>query len=115
MYFLKLTQKPCVYLIMKLQVTKVSIIQSSKIVTLLYALFGMIYVPLGILGLAFGEDKDKIGAVFLILGPLWTSIIGFVFFAFSGALYNFLAKWVGGFEVHMADVTEPGSFDSKGE
>ncbi|MDG1891282.1 MAG: hypothetical protein P8L18_08220 [Verrucomicrobiota bacterium] len=101
---------------MKLQVTKFSIIQSSKIVTLLYALFGMIYVPLGILGLVFGEEpKDKIGAVFLILGPLWSSILGFVFFAFLGALYNFLAKWVGGIEVHMTDVTEPGSFDSKGE
>ncbi len=36
--------------------------------------------------------------------PLLMGIFGFIFFALFAAVYNLLAKWLGGFEVVVSDI-----------
>ena len=91
---------------MKKQITRISILQSSKIVTALYALIGLIYTLIGILMLAFGGEEPamKVIAIIYILAPLWMVILGFIFFAIFAAIYNLLAKRLGGIEFEVTDV-----------
>ena len=67
--------------------------------TVLSALSGfictLIGTPLFVLG---GEE---LLAIICILGPMWYEILGFVFFV---AIYNLLAKKLGGFEFAVTDV-----------
>lgn len=89
---------------MKKQLTRVSILQSSKIVTALYLLLGFIYTAIGIPMVVFGDDKFRIIGIVYILMPIVMAIFGFIFFVIFAALYNLLAKWLGGIEVEVKDV-----------
>ena len=91
---------------MKKQLIRISILQSSKIMTALYVLMGFIYTLIGIPMIVFGTGAvQKIGFLYL-LGPVFMGIFGFVFFVIFAALYNALAAWLGGFEVEIKDVAD---------
>ena len=90
---------------MKKQLSRISILQSSKIATALYVLMGFIYTLIGIPMLIFGGEKLKIVAIIYILMPIIMAIFGFVFFVIFAAIYNLLAKWLGGIEVEVKDIT----------
>jgi hypothetical protein len=70
----------------------------------LYVLMGFIYTLIGIPILIFGNEKLKVLAIIYILMPIIMAIIGFVFFVIFAAIYNLLAKWLGGIEVEVTDV-----------
>ena len=89
---------------MKKQITRISVLQSSKIVVALYALMGFLYTLVGILMLAFGGEGMRVMAIAYIAMPLIMAVLGWVFFAIFAALYNLLAKWLGGIEVEVNDV-----------
>ena len=89
---------------MKKQLTRISILQSSKIVTVLYVLMGFIYTLVGIPMLMFGGEHLKVVAIIYILMPVIMAILGFVFFAIFAALYNLVAKWLGGIEVEVKTI-----------
>ena len=91
---------------MKHQITRISILQSRKIATALYALIGLIYTLIGILMLAFGGEETamKVIAIIYILAPVWMAILGFIFFAIFAAIYNLFAKGLGGIEFEVTDV-----------
>ena len=67
---------------MKKQVIRISVLQSSKIVTALYILMGFIYTLIGIPMIIFGGKQFQI----------------------IGNIYNLLAGWLGGFEVEIKDI-----------
>jgi hypothetical protein len=90
---------------MKKQLSRISILQSSKITTALYVLMGFIYTAIGIAILVFGGDKLKVIAIIYILMPIVMGILGFIFFVIFAAIYNLLAKWLGGIEVEVKDIT----------
>jgi len=90
---------------MKKQLIRISILQSSKIATALYVLMGFIYAAIGIPMLIFGNEKLKILAIIYILMPIIMAIFGFIFFVIFAAIYNLLAKWFGGIEVEVKDIT----------
>ena len=73
--------------------------------TALYVLIGFIYTPVGIAMIAFGNNPimKKIG-FFYTLGPIIMGIFGFVFFVIFAAVYNGLAKWLGGVEVEVKNI-----------
>ncbi|MBT3616193.1 MAG: hypothetical protein HN524_09440 [Verrucomicrobia bacterium] len=50
-----------------------------------------------------GEEL-KLLAIICILGPMWYAILGFVSFVIFVAIYNLLAKKLGGFEFEVTDV-----------
>ncbi len=89
---------------MKKQVTRISILQSSKIVTALYVLMGFIYTLIGIPMMIFGGTQARLIGIFYTLAPIFIAIFGFVFFVIFAAIYNYLAQWLGGIEFELKDI-----------
>jgi hypothetical protein len=89
---------------MKKQITRISILQSSKIATALYCLFGFIYTLVGIPMLLFGSKQLQIMGIIYLFMPIAMAILGSVFFVIFAAIYNLLATLLGGFEVEITDV-----------
>lgn len=91
---------------MKKQITRISILQSSKITTALYGLMGFIYTLIGIPMVIFGNDKLKIIGIVYMFMPIVMAVLGFVFFVIFAAIYNLLAGLLGGMEFETTDVSE---------
>jgi len=91
---------------MKKQLIRISILQSSKIMTALYVLMGFIYTLIGIPMLVFGGDKLRIIGILYLLMPIILGIFGFIFFVIFAAVYNGLAQWLGGVEVEIKDIDQ---------
>ncbi len=89
---------------MKKQITRISILQSSKILVALYVLFGFVYTLIGIPLIIFGGKEMMIMGVIYAAMPVLMGIFGFIFFALFAAIYNLLAKWLGGVEVVVSDI-----------
>ena len=89
---------------MKKQIIRVSVLQSSKVMTALYVLMGFIYTPIGIGMMIFGNPTMKKIGFFYALGPIFMGVFGFIFFVIFAAIYNLLAKWLGGFEVEIKNI-----------
>jgi hypothetical protein len=87
-------------------VTRISVVQSSKIVAALYFLYGGFYTVAGVFMLIFREGEAKVAGIFLLFMPLLSGVMGFVFCALSCWVYNMLAKVVGGFEFELDEVGE---------
>ncbi len=66
---------------------------------------GFIYTVIGIPMLIFGGEKLKVIAIIYILMPIVMAAFGFIFFVIFAAIYNLLAKWLGGIEVEVKDIT----------
>jgi hypothetical protein len=89
---------------MKKQLYRISILQSSKIMTALYVLLGFIYTLIAIPMIVFGSPPIRImGFVYLFM-PIFMGIFGFVFFIIFAAVYNWLAGWLGGVEVEIKNI-----------
>jgi hypothetical protein len=93
---------------MKKQITSISILQSSKIMTALYFLMGLIYTLIGIPMFIFGHGQMRIIGVVYLFGPVFMAILGFVFFVIFAAIYNLLAAWLGGFEFEVKEAEAEG-------
>ncbi|MDB6028287.1 MAG: hypothetical protein JWM68_4510 [Verrucomicrobiales bacterium] len=91
---------------MKKQMISISILQSSKIMTAMYVLMGLIYTVIGVPMIIFGGDKLRIMGIIYLAMPVIMGVFGFVFFVIFAAIYNFLAKWLGGIEVEVKDVDQ---------
>ena len=89
---------------MKKQIVRISILQSSKILTALYVLMGFIYTLIGIPMIIFGPKPLKIIGIIYLFGPVFMGLLGFVFFAIFAAIYNLLAQLLGGIEVEIKNV-----------
>jgi uncharacterized Tic20 family protein len=89
---------------MKKQLTRISVLQSSKIMTALYFLMGFIYTLIGIPMAIFGSGHIRIIGIVYSFGPILFGVIGFVCFIIFAALYNVLAKWLGGVEIEVSTV-----------
>ncbi len=89
---------------MKKQIVRISILQSGKIVAVLYGLFGLIYTLIGIPMIIFGEDKTRVIGIVYCFMPVLAVVLGFVFFAAFAAIYNLLTPRLGGIEVEVASV-----------
>ncbi len=89
---------------MKKQLIRISILQSSKIMTALYVVMGFIYTLIGVPMVLFGSKQFKIIGIIYVLMPVIMAILGFVFFVIFAALYNLLAKSLGGFEVEIKNI-----------
>jgi len=89
---------------MKKQLVHISILQSSKIMTALYVFTGFIYTLIGLPMVVFGGDKLRIIGIVYLFMPVLLGIFGFIFFVIFAAVYNGLAKFLGGFEVEIKDI-----------
>lgn len=83
---------------MKKQITRISVLQTSKVVALFYSLVSLIYTIIGIFMVALGSGQMKIVGIIYILMPVIAITAGFVMMLICCWLYNVVAKWVGGVE-----------------
>lgn len=94
---------------------RIAPLQLGKMMGMLYGLMGLIFLPFfflaGLLG-AFAQhasnDASGAGAAaagimvgFGIFMPVMYAVFGFVFGVISAALYNLIARWIGGIEVEV--------------
>jgi hypothetical protein len=89
---------------MKKQLIRISILQSSKILTALYVLMGFIYSFIAIPMIIFGTPPLRIMGLVYLFMPIIMGIFGFIFFVIFAAIYNVLAGWLGGIEVEVRNV-----------
>ena len=88
---------------MKKQITRISVLQSSKIMTALYVLFGFIYTLIGIPMVLFGNAELRVMGIVYCFMPVVLGIFGFLFFLLFAAAYNGLATWLGGVELELSE------------
>jgi hypothetical protein len=86
---------------MKKQITRFSIFQTSKVLSLMFI------IPFAILAFSFGiflilDGKPREGLSIIIM-PFFSVIILFIYNAIILALYNFAAKYFGGIEIELND------------
>ena len=70
----------------------------------MYVVLGLIYTLIGIPMVVFGGKQTHIIGIVYLFMPIVMAICGFIFFVISSAVYNLLAKWLGGFEFEVTDV-----------
>ncbi len=88
---------------MKKQITHISVVQTSKVLALLYTLISLIYTFVGIPMAIFGSGKVRLVGIVYIFMPVVMLVIGFVMLLLCCWLYNVVANWVGGIEVTVED------------
>ena len=99
-------------------IKSVGVLSVAKIMGALYAILGLIAMPLLLLiGLA-GSMMPKqggqnpfagAGMLFALFAPIFYGVLGLIFGALGAFLYNLLAKWIGGIELHLQSSTTPAS------
>jgi len=88
---------------MSKQITRVAVLQNSKVIALLYTLMSLIYTVIGVFMLVLGSGEIKFLAIFYIIMPVFTLIFGFLMMLLCCWLYNVVAGWVGGIEVTVEE------------
>lgn len=88
---------------MKKQITRVSVLQTSKVVTILYALMSLLYSVIGLFMVLFGSGEIRVMGFIYLFMPVLMAVLGFIMMLLCCWLYNVVAKWVGGVEFTVAD------------
>ena len=86
---------------MSQQIRRFGIGQTAKVVGALYGLLGLIFVPFFLVAVAMSPDEAGFGMGLAISFPIIYAVIGFIGTALACAIYNFVARFVGGIEVEM--------------
>ena len=89
---------------MKMQLTRISVLQSSKIIIVLNAIMGFIYTLIGVPMILFGNRQFRMMGIVYALMPLIMALVTFIFFTLIASLYNLLAKRLGGIEFEIKNV-----------
>jgi hypothetical protein len=85
------------------QIRRFGVVQTAKVVAVLYALMGLLFAPLVLLTTLFTPRESGLGPGFALALPVLYGLVGFVFTAIACAIYNLVAGWVGGIEVELDD------------
>ena len=88
---------------MRTQIKRISIMQTSKVIAIIYPIFGLIHTMIGIWMLTSPEQPNWLGMLFLFI-PIIIGIFGFIFSIIGCLLYNLIASKVGGVEFILEDV-----------
>jgi hypothetical protein len=100
------------------RIKRIAPLQAGKMLGVLYACMGVIFIPVfvlaGVAG-AFAQQSQQVQAAggpsaavfaalmfgFGIFMPVFYGIFGFIFGVISAAIYNLIARWIGGIEVEV--------------
>ena len=81
---------------MKRRITRLTVLQTGKLLAVLYGFLSMVILPFLLIAMLFGGAKAVAPMlVMLVLYP----ILGFIGGVIMAALYNLASKWIGGLEV----------------
>ena len=95
---------------MRKQLTYVAPLKAGIVLAVLYGILSLIAVPFLLLGALFGAKAEGMGAAlfgvgFAIAVPVLYAVAGFLAGVIVAALYNLIARWAGGFEFEVRDVS----------
>jgi len=83
------------------QIRRFGVGQTAKVVAVLYAIMGLIIVPIFPIASMLSPNKSQFGTGFALALLIIYGVVGFIFTAIGCALYNFVAGLVGGIEVEL--------------
>jgi hypothetical protein len=103
---------------MKRRIKRITPLQAGKVLGVLYGCMGLIFLPLFALAAlagAFAQSAQHaqggleapaalVGGMMLgfgIMMPIFYAVFGFIFGVISAAIYNLIARWIGGIEVEV--------------
>lgn len=86
---------------MKYRVTRLSVHQTSKTMAFLYAVFGLVFLPIGVLVSLLAPQQEGPGLAFWLIFPVLYGVVGYMFIAIGCALYNVIAGFAGGVEATL--------------
>ena len=100
---------------MKIQIKNVSIVQTSKVVAFLYAVFGLLFIPCGcfvtLIGAGAEEPQLTLTGIMYLIFPIIYLIFGFIGTAILAWVYNLISDRTGGIEFELEDVDGVGILD----
>jgi hypothetical protein len=105
---------------MKKRISELSVLQTGIVLGALYAAFGLVmlvvFLPLGLIMAITGAVSDAeapgliggVGMVFMgVFFPVFYGVVGFIGGLLLALIYNLIAKYTGGLEITLSDVTTP--------
>jgi hypothetical protein len=87
------------------QIRRFGVLQTAKVLGVLYALAGLLLAPFFALAALLGADASPLGVVFALFLPALYGVLGFIMTAIGAAIYNAIAGWIGGIEIDLTDST----------
>jgi len=87
---------------MKKQIKQFSILQTSKVLAILYGVIAVIFVPFLLIP-GLGNEGNGSMVAFAVAAPFLYAVLGFLFTALFCWTYNILAKYIGGIEFTLDD------------
>lgn len=91
---------------MKTQIKKFTYLQNAKVLAGLYFFMGLLYVPFGLIVFMTAEGQEKYSAIVFVVMPLIMPVFSFIFVPIACAIYNFVARHLGGIEFIQEQVEE---------
>lgn len=92
---------------MKKQITRISPLQTAKVMAVLYLVISVPLILLMSLAMLIGPGpRPPFFSGALIIMPLVYALAGFAFSLAGAWIYNLVAGWIGGIEVTVSDVSE---------
>ena len=91
---------------MRTQIVRFSYLQNTKLAVIFYFLLGFIYVPIGLVVMLLGPEDQRLGGLLFLIMPVLLAIFGSIFVPISIAVYNVIAKLVGGIEYTTAEAQD---------
>jgi hypothetical protein len=82
------------------RIQKFGVGQTAKVLGVLYAIMGALFIPFMLLASMYGEGFG-FGFGFALLFPVIYGVFGFIFTAIGCLFYNIVAGWVGGIEIEL--------------
>jgi len=95
---------------MKTQITKVSIFQNAKFLSVLYIPIGLFYALIGLVFIATGLDYLIFTGIIFLLAPIWLTAIMYMMIAIFAVIYNFVASKIGGIEFELTEIPDNKEF-----
>ena len=90
------------------RIKRIAPLQLGVMLAVLYGIISIIIIPFLMLALAMPAAAGRrptgmmaLGMGFVIVLPFIYAALGFVFGVISAAIYNLVAKWIGGIEVEV--------------
>ena len=88
---------------MSQQIRRFGVFQTAKVIGTLYALLGLVFVPIFLIISMVTPKQEGMGAGLALALPILYGVFGFIFAAISAAIYNLVAGLVGGLEVELTE------------
>jgi hypothetical protein len=86
---------------MRQQIVSLSVHQTARVLAVMYALMGLILLPILLVATMVGEDGPGIGLGLALFLPVLYGIFGYIFVAIGCWLYNLVASRLGGIELEV--------------